>query len=370
MRRSYRYESIHLFYVLSICSVYFSQCESFQHFFYTNRLDLRKRAKLVVRVPTRSQFLKPFHRRGLHHSTKNFGADESMFELRSRSWVVLVEDEEAIRLAVGDFLYKAGYSVSACADAEALLELLTGTGTNDRLGIPLPDCIICDIRIPGDGMNGLELLTILKNPPNPTPEDDLSLLRFQWKRIPVIMLTAKSLTPDRIEGYKRGADAYLPKPFAAEELLSIVDNLIRRVVEQSGVDFQERTSLMDLKMDMIDLKKILKERQGFGLDNSNEEKGLKPVRNKVLSSLPSQTQMLSPTDRDQHDMNVKLTATEQEVLELLTQGLSNGEIAEKVGVSSSMRVGKIVSNLYLKTLTRTRTELVRWAIRMGYISSK
>ena len=80
--------------------------------------------------------------------------------------------------------------------------------------------------------------------------------------------------------------------------------------------------------------------------------------------------MLSPTDRDQHDMNVKLTATEQEVLELLTQGLSNGEIAEKVGASSSMRVGKIVSNLYLKTLTRTRTELVRWAIRMGYISSK
>lgn len=366
------YESLTVFYILSICSFCFSHCQSFQDFSYTQGRKIRRKEKSVVQ----SKFLIPFHGRGIHCASKNVGTDETMFERRSKSWVVLVDDEEAIRLAVGEFLYKAGYSVSACADAEALLELLTGTGTSGGLGISLPDCIICDIRIPGDGMDGLELLTILKNPPNPTPADDLSLLRFQWKRIPVIMLTAKSLTPDRIEGYKRGADAYLPKPFAAEELLSIVDNLIRRVNEQSGTDFQDNASLMDLKMDMIDLKAILKESQDFGvgknlLDNPNREEDLKPVRNTLSSSLPSQTRMLSPTDREYHDLNVKLTTSEQEVLELLTQGLSNGEISARRGTSSSLtRVGKIVSSLYSKTLTRTRTELVRWAIRMGYVSSK
>merc|ERR1712238_77066 len=48
------------------------------------------------------------------------------------------------------------------------------------------------------------------------------------KNIPIILLTAKAMTEDRIRGYQMGADVVLPKPFSPEELLSIIDNLIER----------------------------------------------------------------------------------------------------------------------------------------------
>lgn len=241
--------------------------------------------------------------------------DES-FIRRNKQWVILVDDEEAIRLAVGDYLYDSGYQVTACADVDALLEVLhmDNSRSNDKYFNKIPDVIISDIRMPGK--DGLELVKLIRS------DERLS-------RTPIILLTAKSLTQDRILGYQAGADVYLPKPFDPEELLSIVDNAIVRNRQMTG----ERGQFMDLKEEVTDIKEILK---------------------KNARSVVKET-------------DVYLTPTEREVLELLCKGFSNLEIAEERKVSK-VNVNRYVQNLYIKTGTRTRTELVRWAIKTGQIA--
>lgn len=243
--------------------------------------------------------------------------DES-FRERTRHWVVLVDDEESIRLAVGDYLYDQGYQVTACADADALLEVCATPKADGELP-PVPDVIVSDIRMPG-GKDGLELLSLLR------ADERLS-------RVPVILLTAKSLTKDRIEGYKAGADAYLPKPFNPDELLSIIDNSIRRRKQMTGKN--SNGSLVDLKSEMTNIKEILRK---------NGQKVVKAT-------------------------DVYLTPAEREVLTLLCKGFTNGEIAQERGVSV-IGINRTISNLYLKTKTRTRTELVRWAIKTGQVAPR
>jgi PleD family two-component response regulator len=63
------------------------------------------------------------------------------FLKRSKKWVVVVDDEEAIRLAVGDYLYDQGYQVTACADADSLLEVCAKPRSDGELPVP-PDVII------------------------------------------------------------------------------------------------------------------------------------------------------------------------------------------------------------------------------------
>ena len=67
-----------------------------------------------------------------HESGDNFEqnkSDTSKFETRGKEWIVLVDDEESIRNAVGNFLFDAGYVVTACSDAETLLELLSSASS-------------------------------------------------------------------------------------------------------------------------------------------------------------------------------------------------------------------------------------------------
>ena len=240
--------------------------------------------------------------------------DEDFLE-RTKHWVVLVDDEESIRLAVGDYLYDQGYQVTACADADALLEVCATPKADGELP-PVPDAIVSDIRMPGK--DGLELLSLLR------ADERLS-------RVPVILLTAKSMTQDRIEGYKAGADAYLPKPFNPDELLSIIDNSIQRRRQMTG----SNGKLVDLKSDMVNIKEILRR---------NGQKVVKAT-------------------------DVYLTPAEREVLELLCKGFTNGEIAQERGVSV-IGINRTISNLYLKTNTRTRTELVRFAIKNGFVAAR
>ena len=258
--------------------------------------------------------------------------DEKFME-RAKRWIIFVDDEESIRLAVGDFLYDQGYQVTACADADALLEILhVDSNDNDSNEIdhfsedgnigsnmvlpPIPDVIISDIRMPGK--DGLELVKLIR------ADERLS-------RVPIVLLTAKSLTRDRILGYRVGADIYLPKPFDPDELLSIVDNLIVRRKQMA----EGRGELMDLKDDMADIKLILKRNSNF---------------------------VVKETD-------VYLTPIERETLELLCKGFSNAEIAEERKVNKN-GVDRCIQVLYSKTETRTRTELVRWALKTGQISRK
>ena len=178
----------------------------------------------------------------------------------------------------------------------------------------MPDVIVSDVRMPIK--DGIELTKELK-------EDS------KYSRIPIILLTAKGLSEDKIVGYRSGADAYLTKPFDPEELLAIIDNIITRNEQMIGG--KDREDIANIRNDIEIIKNVLKER---------EKSVLKPVE-------------------------VNITPVEKEVLMFLGQGLSNAEIAEARGVSKN-GVQKSITNLYMKTKTGTRTELIRWAIQRGF----
>eukprot|EP00980_Cylindrotheca_fusiformis_P008491 scaffold1804_cov125-Cylindrotheca_fusiformis.AAC.2 len=260
----------------------------------------------------------------LRHTTsmysKSSSESEESFEIdpkfvqRNKRWVVIVDDEEPIRLAVGDYLFDKGYQVSACADADSMLELCSKPKPDGES--PVPSAIISDIRMPGK--DGIELLSLIR-------------ADGRLARTPVILLTAKAMTKDRIDGYKAGADVYLPKPFDPEELLSILDNVIQRRKQMTG----KNGSLVELKQDMDNIKQIMK-------------------KNSVA--------VVKKTD-------VFLTDAERDVLELISKGFTNAEIAAERGVGT-VGINKVIQKLYQETRTQTRTELVRWAITHGYVSAR
>ena len=245
------------------------------------------------------------------------------FLQRNKQWVILVDDEASIRQSVGDFLFEVGFQVTACADMAACQEVMT---MNAQEKSRLPSCIVSDIRMPPQGANaGLELLQWIRTTP-------------PFQRLPVILLTAKGMTSDRIQGYKTGADAYLPKPFLPDELIAVMDNSIARRQQQ-----QQDGSLASLQQDLAAIKELL-----------SGELQRQPVGEQVIANTSFQ-----PTD-------VYLTPVERHVLELLGQGLTNGQIAA-ARKRSTAGVSAILQSMYGKTGTQNRTELVRWALQTGYI---
>ena len=134
--------------------------------------------------------------------------------------VLYAEDDRAIRESVVRALELEGYEVVAVRDGMMLLDALEAAD---------PNVIILDVMMPF--MDGLSACRRLRAAGNTTP---------------VLMLTARSETTDRISGLDAGADAYLPKPFDVEELLAYVRALIRR-----GTPVEESTALVvgSLKID-------------------------------------------------------------------------------------------------------------------------
>lgn len=253
-----------------------------------------------------------------YNDVEDFGVRDDMFYERSKRWVIVVDDEEAIRKAVGSYLFDQGYQVTACADADTALKVCLSKSSNESSSSSVPDAIVTDIRMPGK--DGLELLSIIRS--------EESLLD-----VPVVLLTAKGMTKDRVAGFKAGADAYLPKPFDPEELLSIVDNLINRHTILSG----ESVQVDDLKSDLDEIKYLLMESGGGGVGGGWVEA-----------------------------TNVFLTPDERDVLELLCKGLMNREIAEHLFISTR-RVEQHLTCMFRKTQCSNRTELVRWAVSTGNI---
>jgi two-component system phosphate regulon response regulator OmpR len=118
--------------------------------------------------------------------------------------LLVVDDDDRIRSLLKEYLNRAGFRVTAAADAEAARKLLALLDF---------DLLVLDVMMPG--------------------EDGFSLAR--WVRdagparlTPVLMLTAKDAAEDRIEGLKTGADDYLAKPFEPQELLLRIEAILRR----------------------------------------------------------------------------------------------------------------------------------------------
>lgn len=116
--------------------------------------------------------------------------------------VLLIEDEPQIAGFISRGLRREGYNVLVAADGETGLEMAFGE---------LPDIIVLDIMLPG--IDGLSVCRQIR-------EGEL--------QTPILMLTAKDAIPDRVAGLEAGADDYLVKPFAFEELIARVRALRRR----------------------------------------------------------------------------------------------------------------------------------------------
>ena len=134
--------------------------------------------------------------------------------------IMVVDDEAAVRDALRRALELEGYDVELAADgAEALERLVDGAQ---------PDALLLDVLMPG--VDGLEVCR---------------RLRRSGSRLPVLMLTARAEVSDRVSGLDAGADDYLAKPFALQELLARVRALLRR----SGSGEGDVLRFADLELD-------------------------------------------------------------------------------------------------------------------------
>lgn len=216
--------------------------------------------------------------------------------------VLLVDDEPGVRESVQAYLEESGFTVEVASNA------IEGWEKLQKL---VPEVVITDIMMPE--VDGYQFLQQMR-------ED------HRFKGLPVLFLTAKGMTTDRIQGYDAGCDAYLPKPFDPDELESIVKNLVSRRAQMGG------TELDDIKTQLNQIQGILQNGGAIG------------------HKTPS--------------MKLDFTPREQSVLNLVVEGLMNKEIARRLE-TSVRNVEKYVSRLFTKTETNSRTELVRFALEHG-----
>src|SRR6266496_4729136 len=136
-----------------------------------------------------------------------------------KAHILVVDDDPRITDLVRRILAYEGYSVAIASSGN---DALTRT-----LEHP-PDLIVLDIMLPG--LDGLEVAR---------------RLRAAGDNVPILMLTARDAVTDRVEGLETGADDYLVKPFAPEELLARVRALLRR-----GSEPDEVLAFDDLALDV------------------------------------------------------------------------------------------------------------------------
>ncbi len=120
--------------------------------------------------------------------------------------LLIVDDDERIRRLLQKFLLRNGFLVTAARDAAHARRLLAGLEF---------DLIVLDVMMPGE--DGIDLTRSLR----------------ETLETPILLLTARGETEDRIAGLEAGADDYLPKPFEPKELLLRINAILRRVPRES-----------------------------------------------------------------------------------------------------------------------------------------
>jgi DNA-binding NarL/FixJ family response regulator len=224
--------------------------------------------------------------------------------------LLLVDDEPGLRTAVKAYLEDEGFAVTTANDGEE------GWSTAQSM---MPDVVITDVMMPRCDGYGL-----------------LKRLRADERLggTPVIFLTAKGMTADRIAGFQAGADDYIPKPFDPDELVARVNNVVRR---------QER---------------LLAEAARFAdADFGSMAKQITEIRSMLGGG---------STKKAPPDVKLDFTPREASVLQLVAEGMMNKEIARRLE-TSIRNVEKYVSRLFIKTGTASRTELVRFALEHGLV---
>ena len=224
--------------------------------------------------------------------------------------VLLVDDEPGLRIAVQAYFEDEGFQVTSAADGEEGWE---------KAQVELPDVVLSDVMMPR--VDGYGLLKRLR-------EDE------RLGGTPVIFLTAKGMTADRIAGFRAGVDDYIPKPFDPDELVARVRNVVQRQdrLLREAARYAD-TDLAQMAKQITDIRSML---QGGG------------------NRKPGQV------------VDHAFTPREASVLQLVAEGLMNKEIARRLE-TSIRNVEKYVSRLFAKTGTSSRTELVRYALEQGLV---
>jgi two-component system response regulator MprA len=138
----------------------------------------------------------------------------------------VVDDDKAVRESLRRSLEFNGYDVAVASDgAEALAGLAAA-------GAAAPDVVVMDVMMPR--LDGIETTRAL---------------RAAGNDIPILVLTARDAVGDRVEGLDAGADDYLTKPFALQELLARLRALLRRATVPAGAE-DEVLTFTDLSMDL------------------------------------------------------------------------------------------------------------------------
>jgi len=137
--------------------------------------------------------------------------------------ILVVDDERAVRDSLRRALELEGYEIELAGDGT---EALSTLGRDE----PQPDAVILDVLMPG--VDGLEVCR---------------RLRAAGNHVPVLMLTARDEVENRVAGLDAGADDYVTKPFALEELLARVRALLRRAAD---IDGGEMLMFADVTLDL------------------------------------------------------------------------------------------------------------------------
>jgi DNA-binding NarL/FixJ family response regulator len=212
--------------------------------------------------------------------------------------ILVADDDLGTRLSIGDYLEAVGYSVLRAENGQEALTMVEKFQ---------PHLIVTDVTMPR--MDGYEFVRQVRQQP-------------MFRLLPVVFLTARTETHERIRGYQLGCDIYLPKPFELQELGAVVRHLLERL-QMIEMEWRSRSPL----------------------PSSADNPAIQPPN--LAAALAA--------------IAVTLTKREQEVLMLLSDGLSNAQIGDRLHLSPRT-VEKYVSSLLDKTNTSHRAELMRFAI--------
>jgi DNA-binding NarL/FixJ family response regulator len=234
--------------------------------------------------------------------------------------ILVADDDFATRLSINDYLEISGYSVIAAENGKEALGLVEEFQ---------PHLIVTDITMPE--MDGYEFVRRVRTRP-------------AFRLLPVIFLTERTSTEERIRGYQMGCDNFLAKPFELSELGVVIRSLLDRyaLIAQAPSRSPEPEPMPAEARSRVKSKG----EWDFSAQKSETGDSLRDSSASRASSGPS-----SPM----------LTQREREVLDLLTEGLSNILIGDRLHLSPRT-VEKHVSSLFRKTDSSNRAELVRFAM--------
>ena len=153
--------------------------------------------------------------------------------------ILIVDDDDRIRILVKQYLQDNNYLVTTAKDA---------FDAKNKIDLIKFDLIVLDIMMPKK--SGLELTGELK----------------KENKVPIILLTAKGETDERVEGLERGADDYLGKPFEPKELLLRIKNILAKTIKK------KKTEKIKIGLSILDLNKLIIENKDKSYKINNTEK--------------------------------------------------------------------------------------------------